>query len=160
MKNFGKVMLVIGMVIGSGFASGKEIAVFFSRFGCFSYIFIPFVFFLFWGVFFWILSHGEGGIDKLNSSKIFLSLYTTISLVFTASMFAGTKVTMFFENHFIDITLMVVLLLTCIYVSRTGIKVLEIFNAYLIPITIIILVICLKKNIGHELASFKGSFSI
>ena len=50
MKEFGKVMLIIGMVIGSGFASGKEIAVFFSRFGWLSYVFIPIAFLLFFSL--------------------------------------------------------------------------------------------------------------
>ena len=160
MRIFGKIMLIIGMVIGSGFASGKEIAVFFSRFGCFSYIFIPFAFLLFFGVFFWILSHGKSGTEKLNSSKILLSLYTSISLVFTSSMFAGTKTTMSFGNKVVDIVLIIILLLTCVYVSKTGIKALEKFNSYLIPITIVILIVCLIKNVGHEIIYLKGSFPL
>lgn len=60
-KIFSAVMIVIGTVIGSGFASGKEIAVFFSRFGAVSYFFIPLTFFAFLVLFMlflvWVKKH-------------------------------------------------------------------------------------------------------
>lgn len=151
-------MLIIGTVIGSGFASGKEIAVFFSRFGVFSYIFIPFAFLLFFGVFFWILSHGESGIQKISSSKLFLSLYVIVSLVFTSSMFAGTKATILTNNYIIDVLLLVFLIVICVYVAKRGLFVLTNINAYLIPFTILILIICLIKNHGEILSFENGSF--
>ena len=110
MRDFGRIMLIIGTVIGSGFASGKEIAVFFSRFGSLSYVFIGLAFFLFFGVFYWILSYGNKGMSKLNSSKFFLILSVVVSLVFTSSMFAGTTATMSFSLLPLDIFLILALL--------------------------------------------------
>ena len=158
MKNFGRIMLIVGMVIGSGFASGKEIAVFFSRFGYFSYIFIPFAFLLFFGVFYWILSHGKNGIEKISSSKFYSSLYILISLVFTSSMFAGTKTTISTNVIPFDVVIVFFLLIFCIYVAKNGLLVLTKINSYLIPFTIFILMLCLIKNRGAIVTFENGSF--
>ena len=48
MATFSVVLAIVGTIVGSGFISGKEIAVFFTRFGLFSYpcIFLAFFFIL------------------------------------------------------------------------------------------------------------------
>ena len=55
MATFSVVLAIVGTIVGSGFISGKEIAVFFTRFGLFSYPCIFLAFFLFWGIFYLIL---------------------------------------------------------------------------------------------------------
>lgn len=157
MKDFGKIMLIIGTVIGSGFASGKEVAVFFSRFGYFSYFFIPLVFFLFFGVFYWILKNGKYGIQRLSSSKFFLILYVIVSLVFTSSMFAGTTATMCLNIPVIDLILILALLFVCVIVSQKGVGFLAKLNSYLIPFAIVVLVCCLMKNLGCQSFFLNGS---
>lgn len=158
MRDFGRIMLIIGTVIGSGFASGKEIAVFFSRFGSLSYVFIGLAFFLFFGVFYWILSYGNKGMSKLNSSKFFLILSVVVSLVFTSSMFAGTTATMSFSLLPLDIFLILALLIICIYVSQKGIKLLAKINTFLIPAAIVVLICCLINNFSSQPGFINGSF--
>ena len=157
MSDFGKIMLIVGTVIGSGFASGKEISVFFSRFGLWSYLFIPLVFLLFFGVFYWVLVYGREGVKKLYSSKFFLILFVIVSLVFTSSMFAGTTATMKFNNSKINLLLITILLLICIIVSQKGIGFLANINTYLIPFVIVVLICCLIKNTGTQQVFFNGN---
>jgi len=157
MKNFGRIMLIIGTVIGSGFASGKEIAVFFSRFGVFSYIFILLAFFLFSLVFYWLLAFGERGIKRYSSSKILLCISVFVSMVFTSSMFAGTTTTIKTDHIFIDIFLVLCLLFTCFFVSKKGVGSLANINAILIPFAIVILIICLCSNIGESESFSNGN---
>lgn len=158
MKEFGKVMLIIGMVIGSGFASGKEIAVFFSRFGWLSYVFIPIAFLLFFGVFYWILYYGKKGVQKFYSSKAFLIISVVVSLVFTSSMFAGTTATISTGIKWIDIFLIISLLIGCVIVSQKGVGLLAKINSYLIPFTIVVLFGCLTKNVGQSQSFVNGDF--
>ena len=67
MKTISVLFAIIGTVIGSGFISGKEIAVFFARFGFWSIPCIILSFLLFWGFFYAILIKGQNIIEKLKS---------------------------------------------------------------------------------------------
>ncbi len=147
-------MLIIGTIIGSGFASGKEIAVYFSRFGVLSYLFILLASLMFFAVFYFILINGERGIQRVESSKFFLILSVVINLVFTSSMMAGTIKTMRSHNVAIDILLILLLILACVYISQNGISFLSKINSFLIPFTLMSLIFCLINNIG-----FSHSFS-
>ena len=150
-------MVIIGAVIGSGFSSGKEIAVFFAQFGSLSYIFIPLVFLMFCGAFYWIMSHGRKGVETIASSKAYLFLFVLISLVFTSSMFAGTKKTISTDIYFLDAFLIFALIFFCIIVSKKGLIVLTKTNLYLMPFTILVLGVCLVKNIGQPANFHNGN---
>lgn len=154
-KTFSVIMLIIGTVIGSGFASGKEISVFFSRFGNVSYFFIAITFFLFWGIIYFFLSFGNDRLLKLTSSKIFSFLCIIISLIFTSSMFAGA-VNVYGDSHFIKILISLILIIICCYVSRRGVPFLEKLNVFLIPSTLICMAIVLFSNVNHYECSIVG----
>lgn len=150
MKNIGKIMTILGMFIGSGFASGKEIAVFFTRFGVYSYIFIPFALIFFFGGIFWILSYGKRAEERYNSSKALLFLSILVNLIFTSSMMAGTVNSSNNNKYFLMAVLIVFVLFLCYRVIKKGMGYLSKLNTFLIPILIVILIICLIKNVGSE----------
>ena len=154
-------MMIVGMFIGSGFVSGKEIAVFFSRFGNLSYIFIPFVFILFFAGIFWILSNGERAEEKFNSSKSLIFISILVNLIFTSSMMAGTMMSL--KTRYIAVTIAVIfaLLFLCQRVIKKGMGYLTKVNAILIPILILILLLCLFKNakVGCLIKSKNGAYA-
>ena len=82
-------LAIIGTVIGSGFISGKEIVVFFSRFGWFSFPCIVLAFFLFFFLFKFVLERGTQAIKRLENSKICFWLNIVLCLIFSSAMFAG-----------------------------------------------------------------------
>ena len=159
-------MMIVGMFIGSGFVSGKEIAVFFSRFGNFSYIFIPLAFILFFAGIFWILSHGERAEEKFNSSKSLIFISILVNLIFTSSMMAGTIMSLKTKYIALTIILILALLFLCYRVIKKGMGYLTKVNMVLVPILIIVLLICLLKNVnvGHMIESknalYAGFFAI
>lgn len=142
-------MIVIGTVIGSGFASGKEIAVFFSRFGIVSYFFIALTFFAFFAIIYAFFSLGEKALKKLEKSRFFSIICIIISLIFTSSMFAGT-INVLPESVFLKICFALILLVVCCRVSKRGVPMLAKLNNLLIPATLVCLFIVLISN-------FKGA---
>ncbi len=154
-KTFSAVMIIIGTVIGSGFASGKEIAVYFSRFGSASYFFIALTFFLFFGLIYSFFSFGERALDKLASSKLFSVICIIISLIFTASMFAGT-INVLPENIFVRIAFGAALIGVCCYVARRGIPFLSKLNNFLIPLTLVSMLVVLLSNFSLPKAGLAG----
>ena len=142
-------MIVIGTVIGSGFASGKEIAVFFSRFGIVSYFFIALTFFAFFAIIYAFFSLGEKALKKLEKSRFFSIICIIISLIFTSSMFAGT-INVLTESLVLKICFALILLLVCCRVSKRGVPMLAKLNSLLIPVTLVCLLIVLISN-------FKGA---
>lgn len=153
-KSFSTTMIIIGTVIGSGFASGKEVAVFFSRFGTISYFFIFLSFFLFFGIIYFFLSRGSHALEKLTSSKLFSALCLLVSLIFTSSMFAGTFEILPQQNS-AKTLLMALLVVICVIVAKRGIKSLAFLNNLLIPATIASMAVVLLSNFeGVKAASF------
>ena len=158
MKEFGKIMLIIGTVIGSGFASGKEISVFFSRFGIFSYFFIFLSATLFFLLFYLILRNGEVGIKKISSLKIFSVISVVVSMVFASSMFAGTLTILKTDNNFLNFVFALFLLLFCYVVSKKEIKSLAKINMVLIPFAVVALLFCVFSNLKEVQVVYNQNF--
>ncbi len=134
-KIFVVVFLIFGTVVGSGFSSGKEIMVFFSRFGELSYLFIVLACVLFFGLFSFFLLCGKKLLYVLQKYKFLNLVNAFICIVFCASMFAGIKnLFSYFPawGYFIAVT---ILILCTIFVTLRGIKGLEKVNFLLMPIT-------------------------
>jgi len=141
-KSFLAFLITIGTVIGSGFLSGKEIVVFFSRFGKFSYLCIGLAFFLFWGIFYFMFNAGEKALNRLNKSKF--STFFNIAICFTLSsaMFAGCFESVSFAGNIGGFLIMAVVVAICFYITKHGLGVLEKINVILVPIMIAIIIIC------------------
>ena len=132
------VFLLFGTIVGSGFSSGKEILVFFSRFGELSYLYIVIACVLFFLLFYLFLSKGKFVIEKLEKLKIVNMILIFISIVFTASMFAGLKSLFMFSNSALYIILCAILLSFTILITLRGMKALEKVTLILMPICVFI----------------------
>lgn len=137
------VFLIFGTFFGSGFSSGNEIVVFFSRFGVLSYLYILIAGILLFFVFWFFLRLGKIVMKKIENSKILNFITFFVSLVFAASMFAGVKSLFgYFPTWLSDLLLAVVLFATFLSV-RKGVAGLEKVNFFLMPFTGIVFLIVL-----------------
>lgn len=150
-KSFLAFLITIGTVIGSGFLSGKEIVVFFSRFGKFSYLCIALAFFLFWGLFYFMFNAGEKALTRLKNSKLSFFLNIIICLTLSSAMFAGCFESVAFAGNFFGFLIMAVVVGVSFYVTKHGLGVLEKINVILVPIIVIIILVC-----ESPLLSFKN----
>lgn len=145
------VFLIFATIVGSGFSSGKEIFVFFSRFGHLSYLYIFLACLLFFALFYLFLSKGYIVIEKLEKSKILNLVMIFISIIFCASMFAGLKTLFAFSSNLVYILLCAILLLLCLFVTVKGFKALEKVSLFLMPFCsfiflAVLIYICTKKS--------------
>lgn len=161
-KVFIVVFLIFGTVVGSGFSSGKEIMVFFGRFGILSYLYIFLASILFFLAFFFFLSCGKKIAKNLKKFPFLNIIILFISLVFCASMFAGIKNLFAYFPTWLYAILITILLLSAFFVSFKGIRGLEKINFFLMPLTsilfVFVLVYCLFQS-GHTqicTSSFAG----
>lgn len=148
-KVFIVVFLIFGTVVGSGFASGKEIFVYFTRFGQLSFLYILLACLLFFLIFYFFLTKGERVLKKFDKLPFLTPLMLFVSLTFCASMFAGIKNLFFYFPVWLYYVLFLILLACCIFVTFKGIKGLEKINLFLMPITMIVFIVVL----GFGLAS-------
>ena len=144
-KTFSSSVVVIGTIIGSGFASGKEISVFFSRFGVLSFLFIFLAFFVFWGIIYLFFHYNNQIMARLASSKAYAILMVIMSTIFASSMFAGT-LNATGDNVIIKVIIAIILLIICFFIAKNGILTLTKLNFLLIPVTIVCMLVTLISN--------------
>lgn len=153
-KVFAVVFLIFGTIVGSGFSSGKEIMVFFSRFGSLSYLYIFLACVLFFVLFYFFLTCGQKVVDKIENNKLTNGIVIFISLVFCASMFAGIESLFSYFPKTLYAVLVAVLLVVCVLVCLRGIRGLEKVNVVLMPTTFVVflavLIFCMKNSGGFE----------
>lgn len=155
MKNsLAAILAILGTVIGSGFISGKEITVFFTRFGLFSFPCIFLAFFIFWALFYIILTRGEKALEKLKNSKLSFVINLIICTIFSSAMFAGTNNLLNFDNFLINFLIFSAILLICFVIFKKGLKFLNKINYFFIPFMIIILLVLLIDNLSLEKLTF------
>lgn len=140
-------LVTVGTVIGSGFLSGKEIVVFFSRFGLISYPCIALAFFLFWGLFYFFMTHGTGAIERLKNSRLSNLINIIICLTLSSAMFAGSVDLLGFSGTAISCIVLFAILTCCYYIIKKGIGSLEKLNLILVPLMIVLLVICVGRSL-------------
>lgn len=156
MRNvFFAVIAIVGTVIGSGFISGKEIAVFFSRFGYFSYFCILLVFLLFFIFFRYILNRSEFALKRLSKSRISFYSNLILCLIFSSAMFAGISNSLSGMNTFIKCIMLISVVILCFLVYKNGMGSLERLNVIFIPLMIFLFVFNLFsifefKNTDYE----------
>lgn len=144
-------LAIIGTVIGSGFISGKEIVVFFSRFGWFSFPCIVLAFFLFFFLFKFVLERGTQAIKRLENSKICFWLNIVLCLIFSSAMFAGIGNLLVFDVKIINYLLFFLIIFFCAFVYKKGIGGLNKSNFILVPLMtgalIVMLIISIKGEV-------------
>lgn len=154
-------MVIVGTVIGSGFLSGKEIVVFFSRFGKMSYFCILLAFFLFWGLFYFFLRFGEIAAKRLQTSKFAFILNVLICFILSSAMFAGIFSLLENWHIILKILVMIVTLILSCRVALKGSEALEKLNLALVPIMIVFLIVNLTNLFVFKTNTlFVGKFSV
>ena len=151
------VFLILGTVIGSGFSTGKEIAVFFSRFGLFSFFFIPVCFVIFYAVFYLLLTRGKKKLKNSKKSKLISCLMFVCATIFSSSMFAGVENCMTSMHFVFVVVLMFLVFALCFFACFKEIKFLSKINLVLIPFLLLVLfcffVFKLRKSSFSHIAS-------
>lgn len=140
-KSFLTFLVTVGTVIGSGFLSGKEIVVFFSRFGKISFVGVFIAFFLFWALFRFMLGYGERAVARLKTSKFSNILNILICVVLAAAMFAGSQELIVFTGPVIAILTITIIIFVCFYIIKHGLGSLEKANLILVPFMVVVLLI-------------------
>ncbi len=153
------ILTLLGVVIGSGFMSGKEIVVFFSRFGSFSFVGIFIVFVLFFLLFKFMFFYGQYALTRLAKSKISFAINTVLCLFFSAAMFAGISSILNFNVKFFNFFVFFIVIFTCFLVFKFGIGSLNKINLFLVPFMIAVLLITLFSKFSlSSLGDFNFSF--
>ncbi len=161
MLDFISVMLaILGTVIGSGFISGKEISVFFTRFGSFSFFTIILAFFIFWFLFHLVLNKGEYALERLKNSKLSFILNILLCIIFSSAMFAGVNNILVFDNKIINLFFILFILIVCTIIFKKGAKFLNKTNFVLVPVMLISLIILLSLNLSFTKIDFSYNNSI
>lgn len=160
-KSFTLSCLILATIIGAGFASGKEIQVFFSKFGVVSFFTIVLTFFIFLFAIRLLLKYSStfkpDNIFIVNKQLFgkFSTLFNTFILlcycIVLSGMYAGiyevylTVFSLFLSKILTIITVFIVVFILC-----GGLNRINNFNNLFIPITIILLIISaifsLKNN--------------
>lgn len=158
-------LAIVGTVVGSGFVSGKEVVVFFTRFGVWSFPCIVLTFFLFFFLFKFLLNQGDKLLERFEKSKVSLMLNLILCTIFSASMFAGA-IDMLKGCHVIIATIILgAILLIGARISKKGISSLNKLNFLFVPLMTILLIVALiiqlcKGNFAFALQTDFGGLSI
>ena len=159
MKVFSVILAIVGSVIGSGFISGKEVAVFFARFGYWSLPCLFFVFFLFWGVFYLILAKSDAIIEKTKNSKLFFLFNLILSIIFSSAMFAGVDNLLSFNSFYLNFLIFIAVILVCLLILKRGAKILNKVNLIFVPIMIILFLLLLSSKSSFTLPLYESEIS-
>ena len=142
------VLSIVGTVIGSGFLSGKEIVVFFSRFGILSFPCIVFACLFFYLLFIYFLQHGDKFVQKFEKSKLFCVFNLIIAIIISSAMFAGCDNSL--PSVEIKWIFFIIVIFISILITRKGLSGLGKINFVLVPIMIGVVVFCLFSKIDFE----------
>lgn len=153
-------MVIVGTVIGSGFLSGKEIVVFFTRFGKMSYFCIFLAFLLFWGLFYFFLKHGKSATERLGQSRFAFALHLLICTILSSAMFAGIFSLTSLWSTALRVVVMLVTVILSGVVAVKGSRALENLNLALVPVMVVFLLVNLINLFAFKAGSlFVGSFA-
>ncbi len=147
------VFLIVGTIIGAGFASGREISSFFAKFGVYSLFFLPILFIIFYFVFKMLLSIGKDkkfdSLKQLNAftkNSIFMNILISATfIVFTSAMFSGViEILSYNFTNVPSVVFYIILPIICYIVLKFGFGGLVKLNLILVPILILsILTLCI-----------------
>ena len=151
------VFSIVGVVFGSGFISGKEIVVYFSKFGYISLPLLLIVLALFFIVFKILLEIGDRVYARLKNNKISFLINIISSIIFAAAMFGADRNLLNFDNFYIKIVGFLIIFALCLLIFKKGIKSLNKLNLFLIPFSILIFVCLLAKKMDFSSSLFTGS---
>lgn len=144
------VFLIVGSIIGAGFASGRELSLFFANFGYNSLYFLPIVFIFFYYSFKIFLKIGAQkqfqSVFDLNSfvgsSPFFNISVVIIFTIYSSAMFAGSVEVL--ANNFIEVPPIIfslIIFAIALLVLTLGFKGLVKVNFVITPIIVVLLIV-------------------
>lgn len=154
-KTFSLVFLILGNFIGAGFASGKEIFAYFSKFGYISLFSVIIVFFLLTYLFKKCLYLGKISSDNnlINKKIIIICSMITMAAMLSGSFNVGNDYSLF-----IGITFLILFIITYIFVMYRGLNCISTINFILVPIMIVSIIINLIFNLKIYSYNFDFKF--
>ena len=157
MKTLLSILSIVGIVIGAGFLSGKEIFAFYTRFGEWSIFAIILSFFIFWFLFNFLLNFDR---KSKRNSKFFIILSLIITIIFTSAMFAGVNNLIYYDNKIITFGLFGIVLVLCYLIFKNGLGILTKINFICLPIIIVVIilffVILFRPGVNIKRVDFDG----
>lgn len=151
------VLAIVSSVIGSGFISGKEIVVFFTRFGKWSFLGITLAGILFFVLVRLLLHFGDRVFRRLKNSRFVFLCSMGICLTFSSAMFAAATDILDKNNIFLFAAGFCAILCMCAYVCRFGLSSLDKINFVLVPVMLICLLVCLCSRASAQTGLHAGS---
>lgn len=154
MKDYKIIFLIVGTLFGAGFATGKELVVFFVKFGTVS-LWAPLILFvlLSFSIYFLINYFKNKKNNKINQNNIIKLLFFIIYLIFSASMFSA--LTAFISYNFVRINYFLIVFIVAIFsylILNKEIKFLTNINKFLVPIFVVLfIVICVNCSLNSSL---------
>ena len=145
------IFAIAGTVIGPGLLSGKELVVFFSRFGLWSYLGIFCLLFFFYFLFKFLLGLSSKTVEKILSSRLFLLLNCVVYVIFSSAMFASLQESLRISTPFKIIVFFVIFAL-CSVVLKKGVKTFGRLSNFLVPISTIVFIFLLVANLKFDLS--------
>ena len=149
----GVFFTIIGTILGCGFFSGKEIVVFFSKFGYWSFLGILFLFFVLFFLFRFLLNLDCKVVEKVQKSKVFLIINIFVCIVFSSAMIASINESLADQCLLIKTLLAVVVFVFCLLILFKGGKFLSRLNTFIVPFMIFAFLILLFSNLDLSLPS-------
>lgn len=165
MKVIKSAFIIIGSIIGAGFASGKEIYEYFAKFGTISLLFIIPLFILFYVFIRIYLSVGKKHnnikvnvlnnhlcrkINLFNKSLSYLNIFMfTTFLILCSAMFSGLIALI--ETYFGDVDKIfsyIIVILISLFMLKLSPKSIELFSFIVVPLIIICISICAIYSIN------------
>ena len=162
-KNLSVIFLVLGTIIGAGFCSGKEICVYFAKFGFSSLFFLPLFFVIYFFLFKLFLSLGRekdykdfSSFNKQYGKNNFFDVVLGLTyVVFSSAMFAclGEMADLYFSSLIKYVVLGVVFVFSTFMLLK-DFKSLKLVNFILIPIVVICIIGLCVVSISSNKAEF------
>lgn len=144
------VLTLVGGVVGSGFVTGKEIAVFFGRNGWWGFLGVIISSICFYFLFKYFLFNGEKIKNLLFSSKIFRFITITLNIILSSSMIAGVySISLPLGSGLCCFVLALTLFCSFVVFKRGG-KALDRLNLALLPFMVIAFISIIAPQIQMQ----------
>lgn len=150
------VLALVGGVVGSGFVTGKEIAIFFGRNGLWGYLGVAISSICFYFLFKYFLCNGDKIKKLLLSSKIFRFITIFLNIILSSSMFAGIFPVALSLGKFFALVVVISTLILSFVVFKRGGRAFNKINLTLVPIMLIAFSLIIIPKIKFQEISQSG----
>lgn len=148
---FFKILALVGSVVGSGFITGKEIALFFARNGYWGYLGGGIAIIIFFLMFRLFLLRGEKINKILSSNKFFISISLILNTILSSSMLSGMMKVSGGLPSFARIVIIILVFAMCFLIFKRGGGAFNKLNLIFVPIMILSFLVIILSMLGGEI---------